>query len=151
MGAQASLRASRAKGRYVIALGGGVFLLACQQTLPMAPSELEAGIIVYEHADYLGASAHITQDIRDLKAFKGPCVVSDSDSNGVTTTTEVWDDCVSSVRVAPGWWARLYRDDDFNGDRIIVTGDTPNLRVAEGRCDKGGFNDCATSIRLFRE
>ena len=125
--------------------------LGCQNTLPLAPSELATGIVIYEHADYQGASAHITQDIKDLTDFKGPCVVSESDASGATTTTHAWNDCISSVRVAPGWWARLYRDDDFDGDRIIVTADTPNLRLAEGRCDKGGFNDCTTSIRLFQQ
>jgi len=28
--------------------------------------------------------------------------------------------------------------------------DFVNLQSAAGRCDKGGFNDCATSIRLLR-
>ena len=61
-----------------------------------------------------------------------------------------WDDCISSIRVAPGWRATLYRNDDFNGDRLEVIGDIPNLQLAMGRCDKFGFNDCVTSIRVVR-
>lgn len=128
-------------------------LTACatQDMLPTAPSDLTAGIVVYQHADYLGASAHITQDVTHLKDFKGPCLRTESDSSGTTSTTiELWDDCISSVRVAPGWQALLYRDDDFDGDLLRVTQDVPNLTLARGDCDKGGFNDCVTSIRLIR-
>jgi hypothetical protein len=54
-------------------------------------------------------------------------------------------------RVAPGWWARLYRDDGFDGERMIVSQDIANLELVTGNCAKGGFNDCTTSIRLFQE
>jgi hypothetical protein len=40
-------------------------------TLPTAPSELVEGIVVYEHANFRGASAHITADISDLDHFDG--------------------------------------------------------------------------------
>jgi hypothetical protein len=128
-------------------------LLACQKSLPTAPSELTTGITIYQHADYLGESAHVTQDIKDLKDFKGPCerigysgvVGSPVDSH------DEWDDCISSIRVSPGWRATVYRDDDFDGDRLEVTGDIPNLQLVSGKCDKGGFNDCVTSIRVFRQ
>jgi predicted small secreted protein len=39
-------------------------LSGCGMTLPGAPSDLTTGIVVYEHANYLGQSAHITKDIR---------------------------------------------------------------------------------------
>ena len=48
-------------------------LSACETTLPSAPSDLTTGIVVYEHANYLGESAHITADIKDLKDIdRGP-------------------------------------------------------------------------------
>lgn len=129
-------------------------LLACdsQESFPSAPSELMTGITVYQHADYLGESAHITQDIRDLKDFRGPCERFVAGSGIPGDSGEIkheWDDCISSVRVAPGWRAILYRDDDFDGERLEVTRDVPNLQLVSGRCDKGGFNDCVTSIRVF--
>ena len=71
----------------------GLFL-GCRDSLPTAPSELATGIVVYEHANFLGASAHITEDISDLSEFKGPCVEPSGDS-----TSDVWNDCISSVRV----------------------------------------------------
>ena len=136
----------------VVAIVGFVLpLLACQKSLPTAPSELKTGITIYQHADYLGESAHVTADIKDLKDFKGPCerFVSSTIPGGAETHYE-WDDCISSVRVSPGWRATLYRDDEFDGDRLEVTCDIPNLQLVPGKCDKGGFNDCVTSIRVFR-
>jgi hypothetical protein len=131
--------------RPALGIGVAVLLLGCQKSLPTAPSDLASGIVVYEHANYLGASAHITQDVKDLKDFKGPCVVSVGDD-----PEEVWNDCISSVRVAPGWRATLYRDDGFKGDQLQITEDTPNLQLVPGDCSKGGFNDCVTAIRIFR-
>ena len=122
---------------------------ACEnlKSLPTSPSELTTGITIYEHADYRGRSAHVTSDIKDLKDFEGPCFLR---SNEYSPDEFAWDDCVSSIRVAPGWRATLFRDDDFDGDRLEVTADIPNLQLVTGRCDKGGFNDCVTSIRVFR-
>ena len=135
--------------RQAIAAGAtAVLVVSCDRAqLPVGPSELTSGIVIYEHADYAGASAHLTEDIGHLKDFEGPCQRLESDGN-FTTTVNVWDDCISSVRVAPGWQAILYRDDDFDGDQLRVTQDIANLTLARGNCDKGGFNDCVTSIHL---
>ena len=128
-----------------------VLLLGCEKTLPNAPSELTTGIVVYEHANYLGDSAHITGDIRDLKSFKGPCERSESSGNPpYSSTVQEWNDCISSVRVAPGWRATFYEHDGFDGDHLDVTEDISNLQLAPGDCSKGGFNDCTTSIRVGR-
>jgi hypothetical protein len=129
-------------------IGVLVLFAGCQKSLPVAPSDLMQGIVVYEHANYLGESAHVTQDIKDLKDFKGPCIHFET-TGTTTSTSNVWNDCISSIRIAPGWRAVLYRDDDFKGDQLEVTGDVANLQLAAGRCDKGGFNDCVTSLRLF--
>jgi hypothetical protein len=123
--------------------------LACKKSLPSGPSELATGITIYEDANYLGRSAHLTRDVRDLKDFNGPCEhVSSSGGSGGTTTTRDWNDCVSSIRVAAGWQAVVYRDDDFDGDSLVLTTDTPNLQLVPGRCDHEGMNDCITSIRI---
>jgi hypothetical protein len=143
-------RIGRGRFCFQASIAALLLVLGCQKSLPTAPSELTGGVVVYEHADYLGKSAHITEDTKDLKDFKGPCVEFESDGAGSGTTKDVWNDCISSIRVAPGWRAVLYRDDDFDGDQLQLTEDTPNLQRAGGDCSKGGFNDCATSIRLFR-
>lgn len=137
-----------------IVLACATLIPGCQKKLPTAPSDLTTGIVVYEHANYLGNSAHITADIKDLKGFRGPCEETDYSTTATGTptssTSHVWNDCISSIRVAPGWRAELYKDDDFSGDRHVVTEDRSNLQLVPGDCSHGGFNDCATSIRLIR-
>ena len=134
-------------------LGRVVVLLAlsigCGEhaTLPTAPSELVTGVVVYEHANFRGASAHITADIPDLDHFDGPCYHSGGSDNADYYD---WNDCISSVRVAPGWSATLYRADDYRDDSITVTADVPNLATVAHDCSGGGLNDCVTSIRVQR-
>jgi hypothetical protein len=70
------------------------------------------------------------------------------DSNGSTSTFYDWNDCISSIRLAPGWGATVYRDTDYEGDSLAVTGDLPNLQLVAGRCNHDGMNDCISSIRL---
>ena len=135
--------------RQAFVLAGLTLLASCQKSLPTAPAELTSGIIIFEHANYLGESAHVTEDLKNLEDVKGPCAKTETSGN-VSTTTYLWGDCISSVKVAPGWRATLYRDDGYSGDRFDVTGDVPNLQLVSGDCSKGGFNDCVSSIRLIR-
>jgi hypothetical protein len=117
-------------------------LSGCEMTLPGAPSELTTGIVVYEHANYLGRSAHITSDINDLRKIdRGPCETEDAST---------WDNCISSVRVAPATRATLFRDSNFKGESVEVTSDIPNLQLEKGSCAHDGLNDCVTSIRVTR-
>src|SRR4029078_12169843 len=140
----------RLGARRLLAIIGLSLLAACQKSLPTAPSDLVSGIVVYENANYLGASAHITSDVDDLTHIKGPCLsVTNCGADGACNITNSWDDCISSVRVAPGWGALLWEDDDYTGDRLTVTENMPNLD-ATNRCSSRGFNDCVTSIRIFR-
>ena len=110
----------------------------------MAPSDFSTGIIVYEHANFLGNSAHITSDMPDLRDFRGPCVHESDD--GVDLD---WNDCISSVRVAPGWRATLYRAPNYRDDSLDIVADVPNLQlVRQHDCPKDGLNDCVSSVRL---
>lgn len=136
-------------GVVLVALGAA----ACQQSLPSGPSELASGITIYEDANYLGRSAHVTEDIRDLRDVRGPCehYTSDGNGNGGGYVYN-WNDCISSVRVAPGWRATLYRDDGYRDDSLEITSDTPNLQlITQHDCPKDGLNDCVTSIRVRRQ
>lgn len=114
------------------------------EELPMAPSALTDGIILYEHANFLGNSAHLTADIADLRDFQGPCL------HGDDASSRDWNDCVSSVRVAPGWRAILYRDPDYHDDSLEITDDVSNLQLVRADCDRGGLNDCVSSVRVRR-
>ena len=120
----------------------------CEKSLPSAPSELLTGVTLYEDANFRGRSAHLTSDVRDLKDFDGPCEHTSSDANG-TSTIHDWNDCVSSIRVAPGWRVEAYRDDNFRGQSISASADVPNLQLVAGTCDHDGLNDCITSVRVI--
>ena len=133
----------------VAACAAFVAVLACQKSLPTAPSELTEGIVVYEHANYGGASAHIISDIADLKDFKGPCIHAEP-SSSIPDFSDVWDDCISSIRVASGWHATVYVDDDFDGRSIDTSADIPNLEDIAGSCKRDSWNDCISSIRVKR-
>jgi hypothetical protein len=125
-----------------------VLAIGCdEKELPMAPSDLASGIVVYEHANFFGNSAHITSDMSDLRNFRGPCVHESGE--GVTRD---WNDCISSVRVAPGWRATLYRAPDYGDDSLDITEDVPNLQlVRQHDCPNDGLNDCVSSLRVRRQ
>jgi hypothetical protein len=128
-----------------------ILALGCQKPLPTAPSDLATGVIVYEHANFQGESAHITTDIANLSDFKGPCEHSDSDANGNSSTSYDWNDCISSVRVAPGWRATIYRGAGYHDDSLEITADVPNLQLVGGDCPHDGLNDCVSSVRVSRQ
>ena len=124
--------------------------LGCQKSLPTAPSELTSGITIYEHANFQGESAHITSDTDDLSNFKGPCEHESSDGQGGSSVSYNWSDCISSVRVAPGWRATLYRGTGYRDDSLEITADMPNLQLVAHDCEHDGLNDCVSSIRVSR-
>jgi len=124
---------------------------ACRDKLPSAPSELTMGVVVYEHANFLGSSAYITTDIPNLRDLRGPCETVDSDGQGFSSTTDSWDDCVSSIKVAPGWRATLYEDRNYKGWAAdIGEENVTNYQLVRGPCRNDTFNDCASSLRVFR-
>ena len=84
-------------------------------------------------------------DVSNLADVEGPCVKGDAESAAAR-----WDDCVSSVRVMPGWRATLYRDREFRGESFTITEDSADLTRVSGPCS-GSFNDCVSSIRVSRQ
>jgi hypothetical protein len=136
--------------RFAILFAVFCTLTACkvEGLLLTAPSELTTGVVLYENANFLGASAHLTSDVPDLRPFDGPCGYTDS-SDGERHYD--WNDCVSSLRVAPGWRATVYEHPNFRGEFFMTTGDTPNLQLVHGTCSShGGLNDCVSSVRVVR-
>ena len=132
----------------------GVLGACSAKKLPSAPSELTSGVTIYEHANFTGASALLTSDVRNLTDYNGPCKhesTTFSPTGSFTVPTFDWNDCMSSLKVAPGWRATIYRDEDFKGQSLEVTGDVPNLQLVTGSCDHDGLNDCITSIRVRQQ
>ena len=137
--------------RRAIAIALLIGIAGCEGAprLPAAPSDLTSGVSIYEHANFLGDSALLTISYTDLSDFKGPCEHTDSDANGSTSVTFDWNDCVSSIKVAQGWRAIIYRDSNHRGQSLEVTADLPNLQLAAGTCSHDGRNDCVTSIKVI--
>jgi hypothetical protein len=119
-------------------------LPACDGLDVLGPTPFDEGIIFYIHADYAGSSQQINADVRDLGDVEGPCGVATDDSE------PTWDDCISSIRVMPGWGATLFEDDEFRGGRIEITTDVPDLKALRGPCGDDSYNDCISSIRVYR-
>jgi hypothetical protein len=119
---------------------------ACEGTdrQPLGPTALDEGIIIYIHAGFRGSSQAIAIDVSNLGDVEGPCVWGDDES-----TTVTWDDCISSIRVMPGWGVTAYRDRGFSGQAFEFTSDSPDLSAVSGSC-KGSFNDCISSLRVYR-
>jgi hypothetical protein len=120
---------------------GGLF------TLPTAPSDLTSGITIYEHWNYQGQSAAVESDIANLGDYAGPCL--DGSDPYDELAEYLWDNCISSIRVAPGWRAIIYSREDFRGESLEIAADVPNLQLVRGSCDHDGLNDCITSIKVL--
>ena len=127
----------------VLILAGLPLLGACRFKLPAEPSELSEGIVIYQDAEYMGASAHVTRDIADLQDYGGPCKRQELELGN-------WGVCISSIRVAPGWRATVYTETAYSGQFLNVVEDTPNMMLVSGDCRQGGLNDCILSIRVAR-
>jgi hypothetical protein len=82
--------------------------------ITLGPTPVDQGIVIYIHADFSGSSQGIVADVQDLTKTEGPC------SRGEEGEKPTWRECVSSVRVFPGWSAILYRDDDFKGRSVTL-------------------------------
>lgn len=125
----------------VVAFG----IAGCGSIPALGPTPSDQGIVIYVHADFAGPAQALNVDVPDLAKVQGSC------SSGAEGEVPTWADCISSVKVLPGWTATLYRDAKYKGASVIVTSDTPNLRDLSGPCDKNSFNDCVSSIRVARQ
>ena len=111
----------------------------------LGPTPAGEGIVIYLHADFAGPSQAMNVDVADLGKVQGSC------SSGAEGESPTWEDCVSSVKVMPGWSATLYEKTNYKGGSVTLTGDAPNLTQLRGPCEKDTFNDCVSSIRVSRQ
>jgi len=127
-----------------LALAAVALLLpACDTNDPLGPTPVDQGIVIFMHAGFRGSSQQIAADVTDLDKVEGPCGQTEDESS------RTWNDCISSVRVLPGWRATLYGDRNFHGGTIAITEDVADLGALTGSCS-GSFNDCISSIRVSR-
>jgi peptidase inhibitor family I36 len=129
---------------YAIPAGVVVALVVagCGGLTALGPTPADQGIVIYVNADFAGPSQAVNVDVPNLEQVQGSC------SKGQEGEQPTWSDCISSVKVLPGWSATLFRDADYKGPSVTLTADTPNLRDLSGPCGRDGFNDCVSSIRV---
>jgi hypothetical protein len=132
----------RSAGHIGCALAFVFLLSACGGPQPLGPTPLDEGVIIFMNAGFRGTSQQVGTDVADLTRVEGPCALSDSG-------TGTWNDCMSSIRLLPGWGARLYGDKNFQGAVLEVSDDIPDLARISGDCS-GSYDDCISSIRVFR-
>ena len=120
--------------------------LACEGESPLAPVPEGEGIVIYRDINFQGTAQALNADQEDLEELEGACARDDGNGNTVPS----WGDCISSVRVFPGWTATFYVDDNWRGRSFTASEDVSNLNTLSGPCRGGGFNDCISSIRIAK-
>lgn len=133
-----------------VLVAAGLLMIGCDG--PEKLSSAPEGITIYEHKDYLGKSLTLNKDQRNLKDIEGPCLTSGVGGGIPSSITflDTWDDCISSIRVSPGWRGTAYDRDDFSGVSVTLTKDIPSLERVPGR-NGGNMNDEISSIRVSRQ
>jgi hypothetical protein len=129
--------------RVLCASAVALLIPACGGVEPLGPTPVDQGVVVFMNAGYRGISQQVGADVSDLGRVEGPCNISDDGGMGS------WNDCVSSIRVLPGYAARLYGDKNFRGSVVEVTADVSDLKGLNGECS-GSFDDCISSIRVLK-
>lgn len=120
--------------------------LACEGESPLAPVPEGEGIVIFRDINFQGTAQAFNTDQKDLEDVEGACGRDDGDGNTVPS----WGDCISSVRVYPGWTATFYVDDEWRGRSFTASEDVSNFNTISGPCRGGGFNDCISSIRVSK-
>jgi hypothetical protein len=132
-----------ARAQVIVAIAMTIGAIGCESPEPLGPTPVDQGVIVYLNSGYRGVSQQVGADVDDLGKIEGPC----SASEGGTGT---WNDCISSIRVLPGWHARIYGDKNYRGAVLEVTADVPDLARVHGSCSDS-YDDCISSIRVIKD
>ena len=103
-----------------------ILLAGCGGTDSTGPAPM-AGITVFARADYRGPRHTFVDDVEDLKRLLDDPQPDEDECANKLFGQERWTDCISSIRVAPGWQAIVYEHDGFRGDSLAVTSDIPDL------------------------
>ena len=113
---------------------------------PTGPSSVTEGMIVFQDTNFSGSFRPFAVDVADLDDVHPGCR-GDIDSS---INPGDWGDCISSIRIAPGWTATIFEDDRYQGQSLTITSDTPNLENVQGPCGDD-WDDCVSSIRVSRQ
>jgi hypothetical protein len=113
-------------------------------TDPSATKEQD-GVTIYQHPRFKGISQVLRTDVEDLDDLTGGC-----NDDGRYDFYSDFDDCISSIRIPPGWRVTVYEDPRYRGASATFTSDVPDLDDVRGPCGDD-FDDCISSIRVSRQ
>ena len=130
-----------------------ILLAGCGGTDSMGPAP-SAGITVFARADYRGPRRTFVDDVEDLKRLVDDPQPDEEECAEKIFGQEYWTDCVSSIRVADGWWAVVYQHDTYRGDSLVVTSDIRDLsaiqRPSSDEFSGWTWDETISSIRVRR-
>lgn len=106
------------------------------------------GLTFFEHPNYEGGSVTFAGDFSDFDDLRGACNQTVDPVSGAPRDGD-WDNCISSVIVDSGWEATVYEHDDYEGGRLELTRNIPDLDDVRGPCGDD-WDDCISSIRVRR-
>jgi hypothetical protein len=133
----------------VAVVASSALFAGCSESAPTAPSDPTIGIHVYTDANFRGFSSQFTSDKADLLDEESRSNECNSYSDTQDSSYYSWDDCISSIRVLPGWSATVYEHPNFRGRFLELQADAPNLQLMRGPCSRDDdWNDCTSSIRV---
>jgi hypothetical protein len=138
--------------RVLLWIAALVLVFACVYDDNPSPTEPGTeGITVYEHPGFRGGRGIFFSDVPNLDAVGGPCGLTIDPETGEFVSDD-WDDCISSIAVAPGWEATLFPHRHFKGSSLIVTSPISDLDDVEGPCGASDrdWDDCVSSILVRR-
>ena len=115
---------------------------ACARLESLGPTPLDEGVVLYLDHNFVGPSQALNLDVPDLRKVHGAC-------NAGEGTEPTWNDCISSIRVLPGWSVTIYEDPDYRGESAEITADVSDLAALSGPCTRG-FNDCISSLKVHK-
>lgn len=103
-------------------------LAGCGSSEPTGPGPAPMeGVTVFARIHYEGPRRTFLHDVTDFKLVYDDPQPDEDECADKIFGQEAWTDCISSIRVAPGWQVIVFVDDTFRGDSLIVTSDIPDL------------------------
>jgi hypothetical protein len=106
----------------------------CDDNGPTTPTGTT--VIIYQDTNFRGDSHAVPISQPNLDDVPG-CGGPGSD----------WNDCISSIRVPPGWSITIFDEDNYTGNSATLTADTPDLHNVRGPCGDD-WDDCIASMQV---
>ena len=133
----------RGRAQLIVAVALAIGLSGCESPEPLGPTPVDQGVIVYLNSGYRGVSQQVGADVDEISGRLKAPATRRREARAPGTI------CISSIRVLPGWHARIYGDKNYRGAVLEVTADVPDLSRVHGSCSDS-YDDCISSICVIK-